>query len=159
MLFKLLKGMKNMKKEERCKLFQMKVLIAAVERGARELKVWQDWRFGAWDVGLLVWVYERINHLFNYPSKMSKICQNEQISWQTIFNLNRKNGRKFAMGFGGMGKDQWRVVGAGGPHSKLIVFFFTLVKIVLVKYSTCEPITSFVMMCVFSFFCTETLRD
>ena len=59
-------------KKERYKLSKMKRLMAAVKTGAEQLGIWQDQR-GSWDVGLAVWLYESVNHLFKYPSKMSKI--------------------------------------------------------------------------------------
>jgi hypothetical protein len=70
--------------------------MKAVERGARELGAWPYQRVGEWDVGITVRLYERVNHLFRYPSKTSMICRFEQISWQTIFNLYKKNGGRFA---------------------------------------------------------------
>jgi hypothetical protein len=85
--YKLLKGVEIKSKGERYKLLQVKLLMAAVESGARGLGVWPDRSVGVWDVGSTVWLYERVNHLFWYPSKLDKICRNKQISWQTMFNL------------------------------------------------------------------------
>mgnify|MGYP006199014275 CR=1 FL=1 len=83
---KLLQATEIKNKKERYKLSQMKILMAAVEIGAEQLGIWQDQR-GSWGVGYTVWLYESVNHLFKYPSKTSKICWDEQISWQTVFNL------------------------------------------------------------------------
>ena len=70
--------------------------MAAVKTGAEQLGIWQDQR-GSWDVGSTVWLYESVNHLFKYPSKTSKIHRDEQISWQTVHNLYKSYGRRFAM--------------------------------------------------------------
>jgi hypothetical protein len=70
---RMLEGKEIADKIERYKLSQMQALMKAVERRARELGVWPYQRVGEWDVGIMVQLHERVNHLFRYPSKTSKI--------------------------------------------------------------------------------------
>ena len=51
-------------------------------------------RRGSWDVGSAVRLFESVHHFFDYPSKIKRWMA--QISWQTVFNLFRANGRRFA---------------------------------------------------------------
>ena len=73
----------------------MRVLVDAVIDGAKQEGVWSEQR-GAWDIGLTVWLYEGVKHLFEYPTKNSKIRRSTTISWLTVYNLYVEHGRRFA---------------------------------------------------------------
>jgi hypothetical protein len=45
----------------------------------------------AWDVPRAILLYESVRHLFEYPSKSTQICWNDQISWRNICNLYLRN--------------------------------------------------------------------
>jgi hypothetical protein len=93
--FKMLRATEIKNKKERYKLSQMKALMLAVEVAAERAGVWQGLtRKGSWDVGLTVRLYESIHRFFTYRSKMKR--RNEQISWQTVFNLFKANKKAFA---------------------------------------------------------------
>ncbi len=94
-LYKLLRAMEIVCKKERYKLSQMKILMLGVETAAKRVGTWDRFaRRGSWDVGSAVRLFESVHHLFDYPSKIKR--RTAQISWQTIFNLCRANGRRFA---------------------------------------------------------------
>ena len=69
--------------------------MLGVETTAKRVGTWDQfaWR-GSWEVGLTVRIFESVHHFFDYPSKIT--CRTAQISWQTVFNLFKANGRRFA---------------------------------------------------------------
>ena len=94
--FKMLKATEIKNKKERYKLSQMKVLMLAVEIAAELAGVWQGLtQRGSWDVGSTVRLYESTHRFFAYRSKTKH--RNEQISWQTVFNLFKTNRKVFAI--------------------------------------------------------------
>ena len=93
--FKMLKATEIKKKKERYKLSQMKTLMLAVEIAAERAGVWQCLsQRGSWNVGSTVRLYESVHCFFAYQSKMQR--RNEQISWQTVYNLFKVNRKVFA---------------------------------------------------------------
>ena len=93
--FKLLRPMEIKKVSERYKLSKMKLLMLGVQLAAERCGVWRAQR-GTWDVGLTVRLYEAVRPYFTYPSKTS-IRRDEQISWNTVYNLYLKHEKKFAV--------------------------------------------------------------
>jgi hypothetical protein len=93
---KLLKATEIVCKKERYKLAQMKILMRGVEIAAKHVGTWERFaRNGSWEVGSAVRFFETIHHFFEYPSKIKR--RTAQISWQTVLNLYKKNGKIFAM--------------------------------------------------------------
>jgi hypothetical protein len=77
----------------------MRGLIAAVIAVANLIEI--DWHNGAWDIQRALQLYGVVKHLFAYPaSKSTQVCQNDQISWRTVYNIYMKNGKTFASGAG-----------------------------------------------------------
>ncbi len=73
----------------------MKILMLGVEIAAKHIGTWDQFaRRGSWEVGPTVRLFESVHHFFEYPSKIKH--QMAQISWQTVFNLFKANGRRFA---------------------------------------------------------------
>jgi hypothetical protein len=73
----------------------MKILMLGVEITAKRVGTWDQFaRMGAWEVGSTVRLSESVHHFFDYPSKIKR--RTAQISWQTVFNLFKANGRRFA---------------------------------------------------------------
>ena len=68
-----------------------------VQLAAERAGVWQSFaRRGSWDVGSTVRLYEAVRPYFAYPSNTS-LRRDEQISWNTVYNLYKKNDKKFAV--------------------------------------------------------------
>ncbi len=96
MLYKFLKAMEIVCKKERYKLTQMKIFMMGVEIAAKRVGTWERVaRNGSWEVGSAVRLFESIHHFFDNPSKITK-RRTAQLSWQTVFNLYKKNGKIFA---------------------------------------------------------------
>ena len=94
--YKLLKATEIVCKKERYKLAQMKILMNGVEIAAKRVGTWERYaRNGSWEPWSAVRLFETIHHFFDYPSKITK-RRTAQISWQTVFNLYKKNGKIFA---------------------------------------------------------------
>ncbi len=96
--FKMLRATEIKNKKERYKLSQMKVLMLAVEMeiAAERAGVWQDLtQRGSWDVGSTVRLYDSTHRFFTYRSKTKR--RNEQISWQTVYNLFKMNKKVLAI--------------------------------------------------------------
>lgn len=93
--FKLLRGVELENKREKLQLCKMRKLVQAVTVGAKQEGAWHEQR-GAWDIGPTVRLYENVKHLFDYPTKNSKIRRTLQISWQTVYNLYVRHGCQFA---------------------------------------------------------------
>ncbi len=88
--------------------------------------VW--WSFaqrGSWDVGSTVRLYKAVRPYFAYPSNTS-LCRDEQISWNTVYNLYKKMTKNFLwifrgslgealMAYMGMGEDPMEG-GEGSSH-------------------------------------------
>ena len=92
--YKMLRATEIMSKKERYKLSQMKILMLGVEIAAKRVGTWDQFaRRGSWEVGSTVRLFESVHHFFDYPSKIKR--QTAHISWQTVFNLFRANGRRF----------------------------------------------------------------
>jgi hypothetical protein len=69
--FNLLKATEIKKKEERCKLSKMKVLMSGVQTAVERVEVWQHLvRRGSWTVGKTVRLYKSVIPFFRYPSKL-----------------------------------------------------------------------------------------
>ena len=93
--FKMLRATEITSKKERYKLLQMKILMLGVEIAAKRVGTWDQFaRRGSWEVGSTVRLFESVHHFFDYPSKIKR--RTAQISWQTVFNLFKANGRRFA---------------------------------------------------------------
>jgi hypothetical protein len=73
----------------------MKILMMGVEIAAKRVGTWERLaRNGSCEVGSAVRLFESIHHFFDYPSKIKRWTA--QISWQTVFNLYKKNSKIFA---------------------------------------------------------------
>jgi len=97
--FKLLRPIEIKKEKERYKLSKMKLLMSWVQLAAERAGVWRSFaRRGSWDVGSTVRLYEAVRPYFAYPSNTS-LRRDEQISWNTVYNLYKKNDKKFAVDF------------------------------------------------------------
>ncbi len=93
--YKMLRATEIMSKKERYKQSQMKILMLGVEIAAKRVGTWDQFaRRGSWEVGSTVRLFESVHHFFDYPSKIK--CGTAHISWQTVYNLFRANGRRFA---------------------------------------------------------------
>jgi hypothetical protein len=64
---------------------KMRGLIAAVIARANLMEI--NWHNGAWDIQRAIKLYGVVKHLFAYPSKSTQVCQNDQISWRTVYNI------------------------------------------------------------------------
>ncbi len=94
-LLKMLRVTEITNKNERYKLSQMKILMLGVEIAEKRVGTWDQFaRRGLWEVGSTVRLFESVHHFFDYSSKIKP--RTAQISWQTVFNLFKANGRRFA---------------------------------------------------------------
>ena len=94
--FKMLRGTEIKNQKERYKLSQMKVLMKAVQIAGERAGVWQGLaQSGSWDVRLTERLYKNTHQFFAYKSKTLR--RNEQISWQTVYNLFKANRKVFAI--------------------------------------------------------------
>ena len=66
----------------KCEFWKMKVLMAVVIAGVKELGVW-DGQHGAWDVPRVMRLYKSVQHLFEYLS-LTSMFQRVQISWRMV---------------------------------------------------------------------------
>jgi hypothetical protein len=82
-------------KEERYKLWKMKVLMSGVQTTAEQVGVWQNLvQRGSWTVGSTIRLYESIFLFFRHLSKLKRM--NEQISWILVYNLYTADKNKLA---------------------------------------------------------------